>query len=262
MTSKNSWVAFAGLAALLAGVAVLASSDTGSDIGFESGERDKLGLFSTLPIYWGEVGDMNDMLSGSAEPHWARAALEEDYNLIPLDALLESGDDEGALDRLERLVLAQPRALSASENIALDNWVREGGRALIFADPMLTRHSRFSIGDRRRSQDVVLLSPILQRWGLELQVDDDEPLGERAIDTGTTSIPVNLPGQLVILPTATDAPANCTIQTGGLLADCVIGQGSALILADAAVLEDHSDEEDATRQTALKFLTDQAFDSK
>ena len=50
--------------------------------------------------------------------------------------------------------------------------MRGGGRVLLFADPMLTRHSAFALGDRRRPQDVVLLSPILARWRLELQFDE------------------------------------------------------------------------------------------
>ncbi len=254
MSVKNSWLPLACLAALLAGAAVWASA--------VSGEREKLGLFSTLPIYWGEVADMEDMLSGSAEPHWVRGALEEDYSLVPLDALLATGDDDGAMDKFGLLVLAQPRALSAAENVALDNWVRGGGRVLIFADPMLTRHSRFSIGDRRRSQDVVLLSPILRRWGLDLQVDDNVKLGERIAEFGDTKLPVNLPGSFAPRPLADSTLANCDLIASGLLADCAIGEGRALIVADAAVLESHVGEDNSVRNEALQKLTNRAFDSR
>ncbi len=252
---RNSWFGLLALAILAAGIAVWASASN-------SAGREKLGLFSTLPIYWGEVGGMEDMLSGAADPHWVRDALEGEYSLVPLDALLETGDDDGAMNKFDLLVMAQPRALSASENVALDNWVRAGGRVLIFADPMLTRHSRFSIGDRRRSQDVVLLSPILRRWGLELQVDGDDELGERLVEFGQTALPVNLAGTFVPHLSADSTLSECRFIAGGLLVDCAIGEGRALIVADAAVLEDHVGEDDPVRREALRMLTGRAFDSR
>lgn len=58
------------------------------------------------------------------------------------------------------------------ENVALDDWVRAGGARALFADPLLTFNSRFSIGDRRRPQDVATLSPILTR-SARLERDED-----------------------------------------------------------------------------------------
>ena len=91
-------------------------------------------------------------------------------------------------------MMIQPRPLSPQENVALDNWVAAGGRLLLFADPALTEDSAFAIGDRRRPQDVVLLSPILARWGLELELTRtsrsarvSEPAVARNSDSGTES---------------------------------------------------------------------------
>src|SRR5690606_4373481 len=101
-------------------------------------ERAEIGLMGTIPIYWGESGDFGDVLAGGAEPHWARARIEARHPLRPLDAL-----DGGSLATLDFLILAQPRALTPAENVALDDWLRAGGKLLLFADPMLTGESRF-----------------------------------------------------------------------------------------------------------------------
>ncbi len=219
-------------------------------------ERRPLGLMTTLPIYWGEVAGVDEMIVNPAPPHWVRSALEQDYQLVPIDTLAGPGG-LAARAAIDRIFLAQPRALSGPENVALDNWVRGGGQMLLFADPMLTGHSRFPIGDRRRPQDVVLLSPILARWGLELQFDVAQAHGERVVPFGAIDLPVDLPGTLRVAREVPGAPADCALAAGGLVADCAIGRGRVLIIADAAILD--QDAGGSGRETALRALTDQAF---
>lgn len=219
-------------------------------------ERRSLGLMGTLPIYWGEAAGVEELIAGDAPPHWARAALEQEYELVPLDTLAEPSG-QGALGPPSRILLAQPRPLSGAENVALDDWVRGGGHLLLFADPMLTGHSRFPIGDRRRPQDVILLSPILSRWGLELEFDDTQNEGERTVQFGGGEIPVRLAGSFRITGASPGAPADCTLEASGLIADCAIGSGRALIVADAALLDLDADE--SGREAALAALTDRAF---
>ena len=211
-----------GLALAACGQSV-APSDSAAD-------KVQLGLFSTLPIYWGSGGDVATLLDTAQEKDWVREQLERSFALTPLDAL-----EPENLANVDRLLLAQPRPLAPSENVALDEWLRDGGRLLIFADPLLTRHSEFSIGDRRRPQDVVLISPILKRWGLELQFDETQPVGERWVDTYDGEFPVNLPGQF--LQVEASAPSQCTVSEGGLLAECEVGEGRVTLLADAAILD-------------------------
>ena len=196
----------------------------------EGSGKPTLGLMSTLPIYWPESGEFGDFLREDSERSWVRTALEEGYLLEPLDAI-----EDDTLAGVDLLVLAQPRALSAAENVALDRWVRNGGRALILADPMLTRHSRFAIGDRRRPQDVVLLSPILARWGLQLTFDANQEEGERSLPALAARMPVNVAGRFV--PGEREATARCRIESDGLIARCEVGKGSALLMADAAILD-------------------------
>ena len=220
-------------------------------------EKPVLGLFTTLPIYWGETADLGAVLSDESGPHWVRRALERDYRLRPLDVLGAAGQEQG-LAGMRDLVLAQPRALSPAENVALDAWVREGGRVLLFADPMLTAHSGFALGDRRRPQEVILLSPLLSHWGLDLQFDETQPEGERRVAALGTAVPVNLPGRFALRENAGGGDATCVLLGEGLVARCTIGRGKAVVIADAALLEDGGNAQTA-REAALSALLNSAF---
>ncbi len=208
---------------------VLAACSAGS-ASEEAVAKPRVGLFSTLPIYWGE-GDIAAVIDGADEKDWVRKELESRFDLVPLDTL-----EPEALAGLDRVILAQPRALAPSENVSFDQWLVAGGRAVIFADPMLTRHSRYSLGDRRRPQDVVLLSPILAHWGLELRFDEDQPAGERSAEIEGVPVPINLSGHFAVREADAKGRA-CTVGNAGLLARCAIGDGTAVVLADAALLD-------------------------
>lgn len=219
-------------------------------------ERPVLGLFTTLPIYWGEARELSDLLAKDREQHWVRRDLEEGYVLRPLD-VLEAEKPGSGLAGLRFLLMAQPRALSPAENVSLDAWVRAGGRLLLFADPMLTEESSFAVGDKRRPHDVVLLSPILAHWGLDLQFDEQQDEGVRTAGVFGTEMPINLYGRLALLPQGS-AGARCTITSQGLVAQCAIGQGRATIVADAALLESNSAQSQQAG-TALAALIRAAF---
>jgi hypothetical protein len=243
MISRNGWLA-AG-AALLIAVLALAAFAWPAD----KASKQPLGLFTSLPIYWSERASVNDALDGG-QAHWVRARLENDYQLVPLDTL-----DGGELVKLRELVMAQPRPLAPEENVALDIWVRNGGRLLLFADPFLTEESRFALGDKRRPQDVVLLSPILGRWGLRLTFDDRQGDGERFVAYRSASLPERLAGRLEL--TKPGAGGECTLAGGGLVAECGIGKGHVLVVADAAILE--ADRAPRTAEPALSALLTRAF---
>ncbi len=188
------------------------------------------------------------MLDSDAPGHWALTVLKKHGDVRPLDTLDAS---EGAMplppDAL--LVLAQPYPFSPQEYVALDDWVRAGGRVLLFADPMLTFESVYAIGDRRRPQDIVKLGPILTRWGLIMEAPGDEEAGERSVGAGALEFPVNLPGRFV--PAQQSA---CTVEAGGLVADCSIGKGRVLAIADAALFDSERDSDGDSRRKALSHL--------
>lgn len=190
--------------------------------------RLPLMLMGTVPIFWGEAAEFADLVNGGGEPHWARPLLERGFTLVPLDTLDPAQLAAGGT----RLLMAQPRTLSAAENVALDGWVRNGGHVLLFADPLMTGESAFGIGDRRRPQDVALLSPLLAHWGLALHFDENQSLGVVTGHAGVARLPVNLAGRLVALPDGA-----CAVLGDGLAARCPLGAGEALVVADAAVLD-------------------------
>lgn len=210
--------------------------------------QQPVGLFTTLPILWNETAEVGDLLRSDAPMHWAKDVIEQHGSVVPLDQLANH-----SLTGLKRLVIAQPRPLSPQENVALDDWVRDGGQVLLLADPMLTDESAFPIGDRRRPQDVVLLSPILNRWGLELQVDDQQDIAEtEMLEVMGKPIPVNLTGILLVRDVE-----HCRSWNHGLAATCTVGKGRVFALADAAVLD--KVDADGTRADAFAWLLDTAF---
>lgn len=203
-----------------------------------------LGLMTSLPILWAEEPSIGAMLSkAEAPPHWARGVLEARGTLVPLDRI--AGD---TLRDVDLAVLAQPRALAPEELAALDRWVRGGGRLLLFADPMLTAHSIFAVGDKRRPQAIAMVDPLLAHWGLELAFDDAAGEGEATVQAAGLSLPVNLPGTL------TTGSKRCSVDPSALVATCRIGRGRAVIVADAALLESEGLAGPEARKTALVGL--------
>lgn len=216
--------------------------------------RDSVGLFSSLPIYWGEGDDIGAMLDAPGEVDWVRELIEQRFAIRPLDAL-----EPETLSGTKRLILAQPRPLAPSENVALDDWVRAGGRLLVFADPMLTRHSEYAIGDKRRQQDIVVLSPILTRWGLKLMFDEDQAEGERWVKAYDGEFPVNLAGRFEL--GSPGEGSRCMVSQTGLLAQCLVGKGRVTLLADAALLDWESESRvPANRRGALDSVIAASLD--
>ncbi len=220
------------------------SVGSGSENERSAGTTDNvaaIGLMTSLPIYWNGAGSVAETLNDQRPAHWARTTLETGHRLIPLDALSDgSGEPSTQLEGLRMLVIAQPRALTAQDNVALDAWVRTGGRLLLVIDPMLTEHFDYAIGDPRRPADVGLVPPVFARWGLGMTFDDNAGAGVETREATGLAIPVEQPGTLVPLESnMADPTARCTIEGGGIAARCRIGTGTALIVADAAFLDRH-----------------------
>ena len=226
----------------LAGGCAPAPADASHDPG-------PIGLNSSLPILWNEAGGVAAHLS-PWEPHWALAVLAKKGDVQGIDSLA-GPEGVASLGPTGLLVLAQPYPLSPDENVALDDWVRGGGRVLLFADPMLTVHSIYPLGDRRRPQDVALLSPILTRWGLALHFDEVQPAARRYGKFGDITMPMQLSGSFTAL-----SAGSCTIEDQGLIASCAVGKGRILAVADAALLERDAGTASESQSRALTWLLD------
>lgn len=191
--------------------------------------KPSVGLMTTLPLQWSEGGIEAD-LATNAQAHPAFARLERQYRIIPLDSF--SGLDSQAF---EVLILAQPRALAPAELVQLDNWVRAGGHLLILADPALQWGSLYPIGDKRRPLFTSLLSPLFSHWGLELVLPMTEQQAVILLEVSGMTLRTQTPGEW--LAKASSGPEKCQILEQRILADCKIGKGRALLVADADLLD-------------------------
>ena len=222
----RKWLLVASVVALMfslliAGFAAMRPAD--------SRQKLPLGLMTTLPLVWSE-GGIEVNLAKDAGPHPTFSRLSAHYDITPIDDL-----EAWAPKSKQMLLLAQPRAFAPHELVRLDNWVRQGGLVLILADPALQWGSLYPLGDKRRPLFTSMLSPLFAFWGLELvlPLEDEVPASMRKI--GLFHIRTVTAGEW--LPKESAATNRCAILAKGLLADCRIGKGRALLVADADFLD-------------------------
>jgi hypothetical protein len=205
-------------------------------------ERPLLGLMTSLPLYWPEGADLATLVSGTAPIPWQRRAMETRFELVPLDTLAPIpalSPEEPELDPLaglQRLAVIQPRGLSPADNVALDNWVRGGGKLLLVLDPVLTGEYSAALGDPRRPVETALVLPVVERWGLDIgfAIDETEEGYYRTIRLpGGAELPLAYFGMIEI---ANDVAGRCRSPDSAIVT-CQIGKGQVALIADAALFE-------------------------
>lgn len=190
-------------------------------------ERLTLSVLSGVPL-------TADHMTFGASMHGAsfRAPVLRRLEVIGSITLIDSISDQLRPGTL--LLLIHPRALEPQQLVAIDAFVRGGGRAMILADGLSSWPTAYPAGDARNPAVTSLLTPLLTHWGLTL----DAPDGLRAMAVTHTDSGERLrffsPGRL-----HADGRA-CVVSTGGVIARCAIGAGRAIIVADADWLDaDH-----------------------
>lgn len=178
-------------------------------------DKPVLLLLTSLPLVFGEEFSLDQ--KGSP----LLAALSSRYRVRPVDVT-----DAATLARGRLMMIAQPRAQTAENLVALDNWVRGRGRLLLFADPMLEWPSSKALGDPTRPPPMFADTGLLGHWGLRLDAPDQRGPAKGRLG-GHTVLTVS-PGSLA---------GTCAIEPGGLVARCAIGKGTAVIVADADLLD-------------------------
>ena len=178
-------------------------------------ERPQLLLLTSLPLLFGE----DFSLQGGGSPVLKR--LETRYRVIPISV---TDPDELAKGRL--LLMAQPQAQTAENLVALDEWVRSGGRVLLLADPMLEWPSKRPLGDPLRPPPMFADTGLLAHWGLRLDAPDQRGPAKRRL-SGYEVIAVS-PGSFV---------GTCKVSKDRLVAECRVGKGRAIIVADADFID-------------------------
>jgi hypothetical protein len=187
-------------------------------------KRDLM-LMSALPLVWGEKGPLDP----SSRPAAAYKALAEEFRIRPLDVL-----DGKTLPGGRLLLVAQPRALAPEELVALDDWVRRGGNALILTDPQLVWPSELPLGDIRRAPAMGLLDPLLTHWGLEMHPPGEVRPVTQGISAGghNRRLIMFAPGRFA------SSGGGCAVGPTPQIARCRLGRGRAILLADADMMHD------------------------
>lgn len=200
----------------------------------------KLGLMTSLPLYWPLGTGIDALASGTAAVPWQRAALERAYLLEPLDTLspipglTRDAPETDPLAGLDFLAVVQPRGLAPADNVALDRWVRGGGQLLLALDPALTGEYDLPLGDPRRPVDAAPIPPVVARWGLAVGFDEGQERAVKADMLAGEALPLALAG---VVRVTDPAAADCTIVAGGAAARCAVGKGRVTLIADAGIFE-------------------------
>lgn len=178
------------------------------------GNRPSLLLLTSLPIVFNE----GFSLVGGGSPVLKR--LSSSYRVVPI-----SVTSPAELARGNLLLMAHASSQTSENLVALDRWVRQGGRVLILADPLLEWPSKRPLGDRLRPSPMFMDTGLLAHWGLKLVAPD-----KRGAEVRT------LGSYRVITISSGYLEGACKIGSGALDADCRIGKGGAIIIADADFL--------------------------
>jgi hypothetical protein len=227
---RNLWWAL-GLCALLG---LLAAFWWYRGVADEVGQQQRnITVMSSIALQWGE-GDLGSIARSESAPDPVVARLAELGQLTFVDniAQLQAAGPDVA-------ILIQPRALSPDELVRLDNWVRAGGRLLLFADPALQWPSSLPLGDPQRPLFTSMLSPILAHWGLDLALPMDATEATVEASFRDFRLAFVAPG-IWQAGGGKDANGQCRIDRAAFVAECRPGKGQVLLVADADLL--HSEQ--------------------
>lgn len=213
MTRARSGALMLAAVALIA-AAAFAVTRLGETHPVEPTGRPTLLLLTSLPLVFGEQFSLE---GGSP----ALKALQGRYRVVPISVTSPEDLSKGRL-----LLLAQPPAQTAENLVALDDWVRGGDRVLLFADPMLEWPSSRPLGDPLRPAPMFMDTGLLQHWGVRLDAPDQRGPAIRRL--GGYEVLTASPGAL---------SGKCAISPDRLVAECAIGRGRAIIVADADLLD-------------------------
>jgi len=219
----------------LAGAATLAPALTGIWRGADDprAARPVIGVMTAVPLQGVPLGAVQGVSAAEAigmrSPLWQE--LEARFQPRALDAL-----DAASLEGLAAMLLLQPRRLAPAELVALDRWVRGGGRLVALADPLLHWDDARPLGHPARAPLTSLLDPLLTHWGLGL-----EPAEMGGAEASPERRWLKNGGMIQLFGASrfvAQGGGDCELRDNGLIADCRLGQGFALLIADADWVND------------------------
>ncbi len=194
-----------------------------------------LTLMTGLPLVWGEGEDgltKGKLTLDGGAPAPALVALKQRFAVDVIDAATPE-----SLPKPGVLLLAHPKAMAPAELVALDDWLRRGGKALILADAFLAWEPPHALGDPRNPPITSLLTPMLDHWGLDLVLPANGPESPLlTLNDGGQRLHLVAAG--VFARKAGGEGVRCEISLRGVRADCAVGKGRAILVSDADLLHD------------------------
>jgi len=141
-------------------------------------KKPTVGLLSTLPI--SGPSQMEMMRGGGAPPWMVIEQMQQAFDVVPLETTMTS-----IPENVDVLLLVHPKRLPDAMRYAIDQFVMNGGRALVFVDPNAETDSGASpdmmmrgmmAGPPSRASNPKAL---LASWGLSMS--DDEVVGDLSV---------------------------------------------------------------------------------
>lgn len=215
---KGQLAAVSMIALIVALCALFALVERGPGWKPNPSARPKLLLLTSLPIVFPE----GFTLRGPESPVLEK--LEERFRVFPISLA-----DRASLRGHKLLLMVQPQAQPGEVLVQLDQWVRNGGRLLLLADPALEWPSERPFGDPLRPPPAFPDTGLLAHWGLRLYTP--EGFGTKSVKAAGREIRTAAPGELA------KTSADCKVDDGGFEAHCRIGRGTATVIADADFLD-------------------------
>jgi|KBSMisStaDraftv2_1062788.scaffolds.fasta_scaffold589466_2 hypothetical protein len=210
-----------GIAAIViiaAGALALTRSDHPLDLRPRApSQRPALMLITTLPILFPEEFTLQS--SGSK----TLGALETRYKVLPIGTT-----DARSLSQARLLLMAHPLAQPAENLVALDQWVRGGGRLLLLADPRLDWPSKRPLGALLRPPPSFADTGLLAHWGLQLEAPKEA--GPVLLGGGHNPVVYISPGRMI------STNRDCDLSRADIIAECRMGKGKVAVVADADFL--------------------------
>lgn len=182
-------------------------------------------MLTGLPLHWSGSGDIAAIISDGAEDDPALVRLEAMGPVLLVDSLVDRVPPPGGT-----LLIAHPRALAPQELVAIDAFVRGGGKAVMLADALSGWPTRHPLGDPRNPPVTSLLTPLLGHWGVTLGAAPVDSDGVQSVDVDGAQLRLSTAGAFERLPPACRAFADRRV------AQCRIGAGEAWLVGDADLL--------------------------
>lgn len=159
--------------------------------------RKTIGLMSALPIR-GYPGTMMARLNPALARPWQMIShLQQLFDVRPLEIDIEEISPD-----IDVLMVVHPAGMTERSMYAIDQYVLNGGRALVFVDPLAEVAGRLLGPGAKEVPATSNLKPLLAAWGLTM--NEDMAVGDlvaaRRVNAGsdTRPQPVEFPAWLAL----------------------------------------------------------------